>query len=188
MLTKAEIRKQFLEKRLRLTEEEVKGFSDSIASTFITNFRFGKNQLIHVFLPIKRQNEINTWPIIHHLWRYGVRVVVSKSDFVQVSMSHFLLTPKTKVVENKLGIPEPIDGELIDVLSINTVLVPLLAFDTNGCRVGYGKGFYDKFLNECNVSVNKVGLSIFPPVDQIDNEAHDVTLDACITPDEMYRF
>jgi len=188
MYTKGEVRKRFLEKRWKLSHEEIANRSSSVASTLFVNFQWEKGELVHVFLPIKRQKEINTWPIIHDCWERGFQVVVSKSDFGNVSMSHFLLKPGTKLIENKWGIPEPEDAELVNASAIGTVLVPLIAFDHSGHRVGYGKGFYDKFLSECNPGVRKIGLSFFSPADKINGEAHDVILDYCITPDKVYSF
>lgn len=64
------------------------------------------------------------------------------------------------------------------------VLVPLLAYDKNGHRVGYGGGFYDKFLAECKTGCKKVGLSFFPPLDfLLPSEAYDITIDCIVTPD-----
>ena len=69
------------------------------------------------------------------------------------------------------------------------VLVPLLGFDERGHRVGYGKGFYDRFLAECNPKIQKIGLSLFEPVAQIDDTSDfDIPLDACITPNRIWYF
>ncbi|MDA0196235.1 MAG: 5-formyltetrahydrofolate cyclo-ligase [Bacteroidetes bacterium] len=188
MNTKAEVRKQFLDKRLKLSDEQIAILSRSVALNLFANFQWKRDELVHVFLPIKRQNEIDTWSIIRDCWKMGLQVVVSQSDFGNGNMSHFLLNPETRLVENKWGIPEPVDGELVAAASINIVLVPLIAFDTNGHRIGYGKGFYDKFLSECRPDVRKIGLSFFPPADKINSEAHDVILDHCVTPDKVYSF
>jgi 5-formyltetrahydrofolate cyclo-ligase len=69
------------------------------------------------------------------------------------------------------------------------VFVPLLAFDTLGNRVGYGKGFYDQFLSECQPETIKIGLSFFEAENTItDVFEKDVRLDFCITPKKCYRF
>jgi 5-formyltetrahydrofolate cyclo-ligase len=65
----------------------------------------------------------------------------------------------------------------------------MLAFDKQGYRVGYGKGFYDRYLKRCQPDVMKVGFSFFPPVDQIEDiNANDVPLSYCITPHQIYAF
>jgi len=69
------------------------------------------------------------------------------------------------------------------------VLVPLLSFDKKGFRVGYGKGFYDRFLMQCKSDCIKIGLSYFDPIDVIDDaDEFDVPLDFCITPQKVYVF
>lgn len=69
------------------------------------------------------------------------------------------------------------------------VLIPLLAFDKKGYRVGYGKGFYDRFLADCRPDVVKVGLSVFEPIDEIaDLNEFDIKMDFCITPNRVWQF
>jgi 5-formyltetrahydrofolate cyclo-ligase len=72
---------------------------------------------------------------------------------------------------------------------LDMIFVPLLAFDTRGYRVGYGKGFYDKYLAGCSNDCIKVGFSYFGPVSSIDDHHEfDVPLDLCITPQNIYVF
>ena len=79
--------------------------------------------------------------------------------------------------------------ELIDEKEIDLVLVPLLCFDKKGFRVGYGKGFYDRFLSKCRSDVLKIGLSYFKPVEKIEDvRDFDVALDYCITPKGVWHF
>ncbi|MEP6787240.1 MAG: 5-formyltetrahydrofolate cyclo-ligase, partial [Acidobacteriota bacterium] len=97
--------------------------------------------------------------------------------------------PETEFVENKWGIREPVDGQSANHGDIDMVLLPLLCFDRRGHRVGYGKGFYDRFLGKCRPDCVKIGLSYFPPEAEIDdvNEL-DVKLDRCITPERAFDF
>jgi 5-formyltetrahydrofolate cyclo-ligase len=75
------------------------------------------------------------------------------------------------------------------VHKIDVVFVPLLAYDTLGNRVGYGKGFYDTFLSECKPDVLKIGLSFFEPENIIEDlNQNDIKLDICINPSHIYRF
>ena len=90
---------------------------------------------------------------------------------------------------NKWGIPEPVNGIEIPATQLDVVFIPLLAFDEKGNRIGYGKGFYDRFLNECKEDVIKVGLSFFEATTTIeDTNANDIPLDFCVTPEKIYRF
>jgi 5-formyltetrahydrofolate cyclo-ligase len=78
-------------------------------------------------------------------------------------MTHFLLTDNTKIKKNEYNIPEPVDGLEVPAIKIDVVFIPLLAYDKKGNRVGYGKGFYDKFLAECKPETIKIGLSFLNP-------------------------
>jgi len=86
-------------------------------------------------------------------------------------------------------VPEPVDGIEVPAEKIDVVFVPLLAFDKNGNRAGYGKGFYDTFLLECKEDVIKVGLSLFTAEDEItDVSEKDIPLNYCVTPEKIYSF
>ena len=106
-------------------------------------------------------------------------------------MEHYLLTETSILIPNQWNIPEPDPqtSKRIEPWQINVVLVPLLAFDQRGFRVGYGGGYYDRFLKECRDDVVKIGLSFFGPVEAItDTDLYDIPLNSCITPDQVYRF
>ena len=73
--------------------------------------------------------------------------------------------------------------------AVDAVIVPLIVFDKNGNRVGYGGGYYDKFLAHCRKDTLKIGVSLFDPVDEIGGmEDFDVSLDHCVTPEKVWSF
>lgn len=87
------------------------------------------------------------------------------------------------------GIAEPANGMEIDPKQIDMVLVPLLAFDLRGFRVGYGKGYYDAFLAGCRNDAIRVGFSFFEGIDTIEDIAeHDMPIDYCVLPGKTYSF
>ncbi|QHL88501.1 5-formyltetrahydrofolate cyclo-ligase [Nibribacter ruber] len=190
-MLKAHLRKAYLAKRRNLSEAEVEDMSLQIANRFFEDFQPVKGQTVHVFLPILHHREINTWRIIHKLWEQfpEVRVATSVSHLEDCSMTHFLITPETKLVTNRWGIPEPVQAQQITEQEIDLVLVPLLVFDLQGHRVGYGKGFYDRFLAFLPKTSQKRGLSLEPPVPKIE-DVHplDLILDAVITPQQTFWF
>ena len=90
---------------------------------------------------------------------------------------------------NAINILEPLETEVIDPLDIDMVLVPMLVCDVAGNRVGFGKGYYDRYLSRCRPDCLKVGLSYFTPIDQVeDANEFDVPLNFCITPEKVYVF
>lgn len=72
---------------------------------------------------------------------------------------------------------------------IEVVFIPLLAYDKNGNRIGYGKGFYDRFLDKCSTETIKIGLSFFDQEQHIiDVSENDVKLNYCVTPKKIYCY
>lgn len=193
MMTKAALRAQYLAARRALPAQAVTQRSNAITNRFFTLLDERPNQqAIHTFLPIVRQNEVNTWPIIHRLWQSypGVQVAVSVTNTSTNELSHHVLTPETSLTENRWGIlePQPTTHRLLPT-KFDVVLVPLLAFDWQGHRVGYGKGYYDRFLAGCRPDCLKVGLSLFEPVERIEDvDFMDIQLDVCLTPGHYYSF
>ncbi|KAA3439985.1 5-formyltetrahydrofolate cyclo-ligase [Rufibacter hautae] len=189
MALKADLRREFSQRRRQFTAEEIEVCSERIAARFLAEFAPKPGQTVHTFLPIQQQQEINTWHIVRQLWQRNVQVAVPVANPKDFSMAHFLITPDTQLQGSKWGIPEPVNALPIPESEIDTVLVPLLAFDLNGHRVGYGKGYYDRFLALLPQMSQKLGLSLDPPVEIIDDvSATDLTLDAVITPDLVWSF
>ena len=145
-------------------------------------------QNYHVFLPIEKRSEIDTEGIIATLLGMDKNVIVPKTVSSTV-LAHYLLTDNTRFTLNKWGIPEPVEGITVEPEKIDVVFIPLLAYDLKGNRIGYGKGFYDRFLAQCRPEVVKIGLSFFDPEQQIEGiELTDVSLDYCVTPHRTYSF
>ena len=143
----------------------------------------------HIYLPIEEQKEVNTEYILHLLSGKDKEICISKSDFETRKMTSILLTDTTKIKKNNYNIPEPVDGIEVPSNKIEVVFIPLLAFDKKGNRVGYGKGFYDKFLAECHPITIKIGLSFFEPEELIsDVTTSDILLNYCVTPNKVFKF
>lgn len=187
MLKKA-LRTKYKALRNELSEIDIEEKSLTIANE-ILKLPIWDKTYFHVFLPIEEQKEVDTEFILHLLSGKDKEIVISKSDFETRNMTHFLLTDNTRIQKNEYNIPEPVDGLEVPTTKIDVVFVPLLAFDKKGNRVGYGKGFYDKFLSQCKPETIKIGLSFFEPEELIsDVFENDVLLDYCVCPSGVYEF
>ena len=187
-MDKKTLRQKAKAKRQRLTMEEIETKSLAIANSLLQMDIWNK-LYYHLFLPIVENKEVNTEFILQILAGKDKEIVISKSDFNTREMSHFLLTDNTKIVKNEYNIPEPVNGLPVPTEMIDVVFVPLLAYDKKGNRVGYGKGFYDKFLSQCKPDVIKIGLSFFEPEDLIEDVLEtDIKLDFCVTTEEIFKF
>jgi 5-formyltetrahydrofolate cyclo-ligase len=186
--SKQQLRKQFQEKRKKLTDVEIQDLSLKIANNTL-QIDIWNHATYHTFLTIAHKKEIDTTYLLHILQGKDKNIVVSRSNFEDLSMSHYLLTDQTKLSLNNYGIPEPLEGGIImDDKNIDVVFVPLLVADQYGNRIGYGKGFYDRFLKKCKPDVIKVGLSFFEPLkDKIITNQEDIALDYLISAERVVK-
>lgn len=188
-MTKAELRKEFLEKRKSLTPSELAECSAAIADRFFSMVDLSGVKVLHSFLPIVKFHEVDTTLILHRIWDGypQIKTAVPRVDSASDELQTLLFSRQTELAESAWGIHEPAHDETVPADEIDLVLVPLLCFDRSGHRVGYGKGYYDRLLSKCRADCKKVGLSFFDPVDRIDDvHAGDVTLDYCVTPTRLY--
>lgn len=187
-MKKSELRKKYKSLRNAFTEEQIENDSLAIANQLLKLDVWDKS-FYHIFLTIEEQKEINTDYILNILSGKDKNIIISKSNFKDYSMTHYLLTDNTKIKKNNYNIPEPVDGIEIQTSQLEVVFIPLLAFDKVGNRVGYGKGFYDRFLANCKLETIKIGLSFFEPENEIfETSEDDIRLDYCVTPEEVFQF
>jgi len=186
-MLKQELRLRYQEKRKKTSSEDVTEASLKISNKLL-ELPIWEFEYYHIFLHSEAKKEVDTSFIITLLQGKDKEIVVPKMDNYG-GLQHFLLTDSTILKPNKWTIPEPVDGLEVPLNKIDVVFVPLLTFDTSGYRVGYGKGYYDSFLEHCKSGTLKIGVSIFEPVEQISNrEPHDVRMDYCVTPSAIYSF
>jgi 5-formyltetrahydrofolate cyclo-ligase len=190
-MTKKEIRKKYLADRQALTRAQISSASQKIHDWLFQSIAVHAYTNIHVFLPIKDKNEPDTWLIISTLQTdFKSKIIVPKM-LPKGVLSHYLYNFKTNLMMNQWGVQEPEHDAalLVDEKTIDLVLIPLLAFDKKGYRVGYGKGYYDRFLAKCRPDVLKIGIAVFDPIESIDDlDEFDIKLDFCITPKRIWKF
>jgi len=185
-MNKIEARKKYLDLRKKLDNVQIISKSISISNN-LQNLPIWEHNFYHIYLPIKEKNEVDTMPIINILNNKKKKVLIPKSDFNNTTMKSFLLNDNTVLKKNNYGITEPINNEEF-LGRIDVIFIPLVAYDLIGNRVGYGKGFYDKFLRNQNNKILRVGLSFFNPEKRIKIDEHDENLDFCVTPNRIFNF
>ena len=187
-MDKKSLRQKAKAERQKLTQEEIEDKSLAIANLLLRMDIWDK-LYYHLFLTIEEQKEINSEYILQILAGKDKEIVISKCEFTTLGMTHFFFFYYTKIKKNSYNVPEPVDGLEVPDAKIDVVFVPLLAYDKQGNRVGYGKGFYDNFLSKCKPETIKIGLSFFPPEERIDDvSTNDVKLDFCVTPEGIFEF
>jgi 5-formyltetrahydrofolate cyclo-ligase len=195
MLTKTQLRRAALARRQALTADEVTRRSDQLCEHLFHQFPVAAWRWLHLFLPLAKRNEPDTWLIVRRVWgeTLPLRLAVPVVQPDGISLKHYELTPDTQLTQSRWGIDEPVPGTAPEVLSaaLDAVLVPLLAVDAAGQRVGYGGGFYDRFLAQCRPGTQLIGLNVLdePPAGRLaDVLPTDVPLTAYITPGGVWRF
>ncbi|MFW0714567.1 5-formyltetrahydrofolate cyclo-ligase [Pedobacter sp. N23S346] len=186
-MLKSEIRKQASKERLLINAETYAVLNNGLLHQF-SALDFSTIKTLHIFLPIIEKKEPNTFLLIEWLTENhpDTKIIVPKADFETALMTSHKYLGLHDLQKNLYNILEPQKGIIHDG-EIDLVLIPLLAFDRQGYRVGYGKGFYDRFLE--NINAQKIGLSLYPAVEKIEDvNEHDIRLDFCITPTEIIKF
>ncbi|WP_164109545.1 MULTISPECIES: 5-formyltetrahydrofolate cyclo-ligase [Sphingobacterium] len=189
-MNKSELRLLYREKR-KMLDRETRATYDDVILSHLKAMDWSSVHLLHLYIPIDSLNEPDTLAFMKWLKeeKDNVQFVVSRSDFASGEMIHFLWDESMVFEANKWGILEPKEGIEVNELDLDAVLVPLLVVDKEGNRVGYGKGFYDRFLARCNPEILSVGLSYFEPVMEISDVGKwDVKLRYCVNPQGVYRF
>lgn len=179
-------RKHYKKLRAALTEEERLELSVSITNRLL-ELPLWEKTYFHLFMTSVRHNEVDTEGILTLLQGKDKQVVIPRME-AENQLAHILLTDATLIRSNSWGIPEPTEGLEVPVKNIEVVFVPLVAYDKSGNRIGYGKGYYDRFLASCSKTCLKIGVSFFPPEDCLPTEKNDISLDYCISPKSVYRF
>ena len=188
-MNKADLRNAFLAERSDLSPSQIQSRNLLISQRLIDYVDWESLAVVHLYLPIVQNNEVDTFPLIQFLRkdRGNIRMVIPKVE-PDNKLAHYFLSRSTKLVPNVWGIPEPVDATPADIADIDLVIVPMVIFDKQGHRIGYGKGYYDRFLADCSATTRKVGLCYFDPVETIAIEPTDIPLDAVVTPDGVWEF
>ena len=181
-MKKQELRALYKQKRKDLTEIQIKGLQENIYQQ-IYNLDLSTVKNVHLFLSIPKFKEIDTTPLITYFRNKNKRIVVSKCNFKDNTLSHFYLEEDTVLSFNKFGVLEPVAAELVEENKLDLIFIPMLISDDKKFRVGYGKGFYDRFLLNCRKDAKFIGLNFFPPITAIeDKNEFDIPLHQVIYP------
>lgn len=189
-MLKKEARKVFKEKRKQITEADRMRWDDLILIQF-QSLELPFIDYLLSYYPMDENKEINSFIIADYLHFRNPNLHICYPKMMEESgqMQAMICNADSAFESNAYGILEPTDTDAADPGQIDLVIIPLLAFDEKGTRVGYGKGYYDRYLQNCREDCLKVGVSYFEAIPAIgDANEFDVPLDLCITPQRTYVF
>ena len=181
-MKKNELRDAYKQKRKNLTANEIENLQENIYQQ-VYNLDISKVKNVHLFLTMTKFKEIDTKPLITYFRSKNKQIIVSRCNFEDNSLSHFYFNETTVLDLNKYGVPEPINAKQIKEEELDLVFVPMLISDKKKYRVGYGKGYYDRFLSKCRKDVKMIGLNFYEPILEIEDvNEFDISLDEVIYP------
>lgn len=189
-MIKNTVRKEFLERRMNILEEDLKQQTTSIASNFRklilppARYLLSYNALVS-----RREFDVSVCEEILKEQNPIMRIAWPRIHIDMLDMEAGLVEKDGLFTKNRFNILEPISGDIVPPEQLDIIFVPLIAFDLRGFRVGYGKGFYDRYLAQCREDAVKVGFSYFDAIEYIEDiNEFDVPLNFCITPRRIYEF
>lgn len=189
-MIKNTVRKEFLQRRMNILEEDLQQQTESIAFNFkkVTlppvRYLLSYNALVN-----RREFDVSVCEDILKAQNPVMRVAWPKIHVDMLDMEAGLVEKDGLFIKNKFNILEPISGDIVSPVQLDIIFVPLIAFDVHGYRVGYGKGYYDRYLVQCRPDAIKIGFSFFDAVEYIEDiDEFDVPLNFCITPRCIYEF
>ena len=175
-MNKQELRKAIRQRKRAMTPEEIESRSQALCRKFLESDDYQKAKTIYGYLPYNQ--EVRTVPILERALADGKRVAVPK--VYGDEMKFIYLEDLTQVAVGYAGIPEPIADGPVAQDTDALVLMPGLAFDPQGHRIGYGGGFYDKFLSR-EPGHKTVALCYeFQMVQHLQTEEFDIPVDTVI--------
>jgi len=189
-MTKKELRTKYKAKRLAISEKERLKLDDLLLIQF-QKLSFDNVQVLLSYFPMPHTAEPETSLFARYLRHMipDIRIAYPVTDFTNLSMQAIAVDDDTEFADNAYNITEPVSGEPVEPQHVDLVFVPMLICDIHGYRVGYGKGFYDRYLQQCREDIIKISFSYFEPAEEIsDIHQHDVPVNYCITPQHIYEF
>ena len=187
-IKKQHIRKRYIDLRKTLNQKDIDNLSESISLNLRLNFNIKKSN-IHIFLPINDKKEINTWCFLENFYKNSNNVITSIYNYKKDEIINVKINSSSSYKIGDFGIPEPKERIVFDCSKLDYIIIPLLCYDIQGNRIGYGKGIYDRILKNLTKRCIKIGLSFFEvSKENIQVDIYDQKLDYCQTPNNLYRF
>jgi 5-formyltetrahydrofolate cyclo-ligase len=183
MIKKKIVRDGILLLRKKMTKEEVQQKSQAILEQLIQLKEYKDSSCVSIYLSFA--NEVDTFMIINKMKSHGKKIVIPYTDASRVELIPvYLEDPSKDLTMSAFGYPEPIFERAVkaQIEDIDLVIVPGVAFDVTKNRIGFGKGYYDKYLSKMRPEVKKIAVAYdYQVLESIPSEDHDVKMDYVMT-------
>ena len=178
-MDKKALRSKIREKKRGMTEDQIVAASQRLKGLFCAHPLYQNAKTIYGYLPYNQ--EVRTVPMVEKAWKDGKKVAVPK--VYDDEMKFIYITDMSQIAEGYMGIPEPIADEPVAEDPTALVLMPGLAFDPQGHRIGYGGGYYDKFLSNEPDHPTVALCYGFQMMEHLETEEFDIPVDLVIAED-----
>lgn len=184
---KALLRREILDRRQKLSAKEIECWSRSINEYIIGSKSFQKAQTVMAYVSFR--NEVDVSLLIQTALNQGKQVLLPVTNWKEKRLSPVAINayPEDLVI-SRYGIAEPVSKKPYPEELINLVIIPGVAFDIKGYRLGYGQGFYDRFLARLSAETTLIGVGFSLQIlDTVYAEEHDFRLPLIVTEKEIYQ-
>lgn len=181
---KKALREEMKRRRFALAEPEIRSKSEEICTKALSLANGSETVMVYV----SKKPEVDTGSLIAGLIARGIRVIVPIIERETTSLRLSYLDDPSVLAPSTFNVPEPVGNELpASPRDVQLVIIPIVAFDRRGDRLGYGAGYYDRFLSG-NRDIPKIGLAFAcQEAGFIPSDENDVRMDAIITEDAIIR-
>ena len=189
-MIKKTVRKEFLQRRMDIPEEDLHQQIALMAFNF-RKLKFPPIRYLLSYSPLltRREFDVSVCEDMLKQQNPSMQTAWPRIEEHSAEMEATLVQRGGLFVKNKFNVLEPISGQIVAAEQLDMIFVPLVAFDDKGYRVGYGKGYYDRYLARCKPDIIRVGFSFFDAIRGIEDiNQFDVPLNFCITPYRNYEF
>lgn len=183
-LNKGSVRREVLERRLRISGSEVLDLSSRIISTITSLAVFKTASAIAIYAPFR--NEVDVMPLLNFP---GKTILLPKVVKNSKKLDFYKVTEKKSLISGSYGIFEP-DASAMKFLveNIDLFIVPGVAFSKSGERIGYGSGYYDSTLKFKNSAAHTIGAAFETQmISESFDQTHDVKMNFVVTENNIYR-
>lgn len=189
MSDKIKLRTQAMQQRRLLTQTERATRSTLISEALINHFVWADISCVHSYIPHPDKMEVDIWSFLHYLFTHQPQITVVSNRINQAHLDCVVIDAQTQYFPNCFGMAEPDQQAIvIEPEKIDVMILPLLACDQRGHRLGYGKGYYDRLLVRCRPDMQRIGVHYFSPIENIFPEAHDMPLTGLMTAEQYFEF
>lgn len=177
---KKSLRKFFQQRRMQLSESQLASFNAAIFDKAVSLKEFKEADVIHIYASMSERNEVDTFSIMDYALKKKKKVIVPVM-MEAGKLKHCEIDSTSSLKKNSWGVPEPVDHNLLEEINPDLTFIPMVAGDLQKNRLGYGKGYYDRFLASTNTVKAGLLFEIQLSDKSIPVDYYDVSLDILIT-------